>query len=261
VVAAEVHPPGRKSPCSPGAWPCPGTMVHWDERRWSAESPLPMTFLQPAPSPSRHHQRSPTPATASTDHRPRPDRRPRHTTTPTPRRNPQRVPACRLTCTDEIFGKHMLVPGPRALRVRMFVRRRSQFSPPPRCARWGWRAAPRGSAGRTGDDLDQLTDLVFGQLRHEAGLADGADQLSVVSARASRGSDAAPPRCPRQHRPTKGGLWARSSASAGHLPLALGFTPISRAVTLLWFHTDHVKPYSATSRCAGCGPRCPHNTR
>ena len=55
--------------------------------------------------PSGHRQCPPTPAAASADHRPGPDRPPGHKKTPTPGRDPPRIRACRLTCTDEVFGK------------------------------------------------------------------------------------------------------------------------------------------------------------
>jgi hypothetical protein len=44
------------------------------------------------------------------DHRFGQDRPPGHTTTPTLGRNPQRGQTCRLTCTDEVFGRRSL-PG------------------------------------------------------------------------------------------------------------------------------------------------------
>jgi hypothetical protein len=44
-------------------------------------------------------------AAASADHQPGPNRRPGHTKTPAPGRDPPRIRACRLTCTDEVFGK------------------------------------------------------------------------------------------------------------------------------------------------------------
>jgi hypothetical protein len=45
------------------------------------------------------------------DHRPRPDHPPEDTKTPTPRRNPPRVPTCRLNCVDGVFGKRSAAPA------------------------------------------------------------------------------------------------------------------------------------------------------
>jgi hypothetical protein len=53
-------------------------------------------------------QASPTPdptTTATADHEPGPDQSTRHPPTPTLGRHPQRIPPCRLTSTDDIFGK------------------------------------------------------------------------------------------------------------------------------------------------------------
>jgi putative transposase len=61
-------------------------------------------LLQRASASSGHRQRPPVEATASTDHRTRPDRpteRPKKTTSG---RNPQRIRTCRLTYPDEVFG-------------------------------------------------------------------------------------------------------------------------------------------------------------
>ena len=64
---------------------------------------------QHAPASPGNRQRLATACAALTD--PRADRchpPPRPQTRP-PRRHPPRVPACRLTCTDEIFGKHRVI--------------------------------------------------------------------------------------------------------------------------------------------------------
>jgi len=76
---------------------------------WKAASP-PRTagvraVLQHAPAPPRHRRRPPAAPPATADHRPGRHRLPRPTTTRPPRRHPPRVPACGLTCTDEIFGR------------------------------------------------------------------------------------------------------------------------------------------------------------
>ena len=86
-----------------------------------------------------------------TDHRPGQDRPPRHPTTRSPRRHPPRIPTCRLTCTDEIFGKsnvdqptargpiavhhtpaHALDQPPQCRRPRLPHPRRSRI----RCTAW-----------------------------------------------------------------------------------------------------------------------------
>ena len=69
------------------------------------------SLLQPPPAPPRHRERPPAASTTAADHRPRPNRPPERTTTPTPGRNPQRVRTCRLTCTDEIVGKDNVQTG------------------------------------------------------------------------------------------------------------------------------------------------------
>ena len=63
--------------------------------------------LQLPPAAPGNRERPPTARIALTDPRARrrhPASRPQ---TRSPRRHPPRVPACRLTCTDEIFGKHI----------------------------------------------------------------------------------------------------------------------------------------------------------
>ena len=93
--------------------------------------------LQRPPTPPGHRQRPPAAPTARTDHRPGPDRPPRHPTTRPPRRHPPRVRTCRLTCTDEVFGKGSR-PGAAAEACRSTGR--SAAPPTPRPAH---RPAPR----------------------------------------------------------------------------------------------------------------------
>lgn len=52
-----------------------------------------------------HRRRPATASAAPADHQPGPDRPVEHPTTPTTRRNPQRVRTCRLRCTDGVFGR------------------------------------------------------------------------------------------------------------------------------------------------------------
>ena len=65
--------------------------------------------LQRPPAAPGHRQRPPAAPAARTDHRSGPAHPPRHPPTRPPRRHPPRVRACRLTCTDEIFGKRNLL--------------------------------------------------------------------------------------------------------------------------------------------------------
>jgi transposase len=66
--------------------------------------PIRAVLQQPQATP-RHRQRPTTTTTARADHRPSPDHPARHPPTPTVGRHPQRVPPCRLTSADDIFGK------------------------------------------------------------------------------------------------------------------------------------------------------------
>jgi putative transposase len=52
-----------------------------------------------------HRERRPATPAARADHRPGADSPPARTSSRTPGRNPPRIHACRVTCTDEIFGK------------------------------------------------------------------------------------------------------------------------------------------------------------
>ncbi|WP_433893732.1 hypothetical protein [Streptomyces sp. CA-111067] len=57
-------------------------------------------------------QRPPTAPPARANHRSTADRPPRHTKTRPTRRHPPRVPTCRMTSTDEVFGKDTAGEGP-----------------------------------------------------------------------------------------------------------------------------------------------------
>ena len=78
----------------------------WNQRAPAARPARVRAVLQLPPASPGNRERPATARAALTD--PRAGRRhppPRPQTRP-PRRHPPRVPACRLTCTDEIFGKH-----------------------------------------------------------------------------------------------------------------------------------------------------------
>jgi hypothetical protein len=66
--------------------------------------------LQLPPHSPGNRQRPATVRTALTDSPGGRHHLPPHTQARLPRRHPPRIPACRLTCTDEIFGKHRTYP-------------------------------------------------------------------------------------------------------------------------------------------------------
>nr|WP_231648594.1 transposase [Saccharothrix sp. NRRL B-16348] len=75
----------------------------------AASTPRPTrvrAVLQQPPPPPRHQQRTTTPRPATSRHRSGDPPPPRHPPSATTGRHPQRVPPRRLTCTDDIFGKH-----------------------------------------------------------------------------------------------------------------------------------------------------------
>jgi hypothetical protein len=97
----------------------PGRTLIWNQQHLIHALREFEQFLQPAPAAPGHRERPATARTALTHPLDGRRRSPPYTETRPPRRHPPRVPACRLTCADEIVGKHKV---PARFRRKILVR-------------------------------------------------------------------------------------------------------------------------------------------